>query len=145
MNWKQEAANDLITYTRKKDSLENMRQQMGALKSQFISISGAATDKQPVMGGASQLEDRQLDNIVKRQRLNLTYQATKRIVDIIERGIAGLTEQERKVIERFYIYRTKDYIERLMSETGYEQAQIYRIKNDAIYKFTLFMYGITDY
>jgi ArpU family phage transcriptional regulator len=145
MNWKQEATNDLINYARKKESLENMKNQMGALKVQFVSIQGAATDKEPVMGGASKLEDRQLDNIVKRQRLNYTYQATKRLVDIIERGIAGLNEQERKVIERFYIYRTKDYLERIMDETGYERAQVYRIKDDALYKFTIYMYGISEY
>ena len=145
MNWKIEATNDLINYTRKKESLENMRQQMGALKAQFISIKGAATDKEPVMGGASRLEDKQLDNIVKRERLKLTYHATERLIDVIERGLSGLNEQERKVIDRFYICRTKDYIERLMNETGYEQAQIYRIKNDALYKFTIAMYGITEY
>jgi hypothetical protein len=123
MNWKQEATNDLMNYTRKRESLDNMRQQICALKAQFVSIKGAATDKVPVSGGASQIEDRQLDNIVKRERLVLTYQATKRLVDVIERGLAGLNEQERKVIDRFYVYRTKDYLQRLVDELGYEQAQ----------------------
>jgi hypothetical protein len=145
MNWKQEAINDLINYMTKKESLENMRQTMGALKAEFISIKGVATDKDPVMGGASKLEDRQLNNIVKRQRLSLTYQATKRIIDVIERGLCSLSDQERHVLDRFYVERTKDYLERLMDETGYEQAQVYRIKNDALYKFTIEMYGLMDY
>ena len=146
MNWRQEAANDLMNYPRRKESLQNIAEQMAALKAQFGAIKSASNDSTPVMGGGeSRYEDWLLNNIVKRERLSLTYQATKRLVNVVEKGLAGLSEQERHVIDRFYINRTKDYIERLINETGYEQAQIYRIKTDALYKFTIAMYGITEY
>ena len=146
MNWRREAANDLMNYSRRKESLENMREQMAALKAQFGAIKSSSNDSTPVMGGGeSRYEDRLLNNIVKRERLGLTYQATKRLVNVVEKGLSSLSEQERHVIDRFYINRTKDYIERLMSEMGYERSRVYQIKDDALYKFTICMYGLTDY
>lgn len=144
MNWKSEAANDLTTYSRKKESLENMREQMATLKYQYTSVKGMPTDTTPVMGGGSRIEDRMLDNIVKRQRTKIAYVTTQKIVTLIERGLAGLSVNERLILERFYIYRTKDCIERLCNELGYEQAQIYRLRNEALYKFTISMYGIIE-
>lgn len=144
MNWKNEAINDLITYARKKESLTSMKQQIEAINMQLTSIRGAASDTEPVMGGVGQYEDRILDNIVKRDRLVLTYRATEQLVNLIEKGIAGLDQRERLVLDLFYIHRAKGNVERLMGELRYEQSRVYQIKNEALYKFTNAMYGAYD-
>ena len=86
-----------------------------------------------------------LDNIVERERLKLVYHADRRLVRLIDRGLSALSKEERLVIDLFYIDRPRDYIEELIKRLGYERAQIYRIKDNALYKFTVNMYGITEY
>ena len=49
------------------------------------------------------------------------------------------------VLEKFYINRSEDYMEELKEELFCEQAQIYRIKDTALKKYTLSFFGITDY
>ena len=86
-----------------------------------------------------------LDNIVERERLKLVYHADRRLVRLIERGLSKLSEEERLVIDLFYIDRPRDHLDELTKRLGYEKTQIYRIKDAALYKFTVTMYGITEY
>jgi ArpU family phage transcriptional regulator len=98
-----------------------------------------------VQGGGSRIEDRMLSNIVERERLAHTYRAAKRLVELTERGLDGLDERERLVLERFYITPAKNAVPRLSEELFVEKSQVYRIKDDALYKFTICQYGISDY
>jgi ArpU family phage transcriptional regulator len=145
MNWQNEAIEDLKKYTQMRESLENIRERISALKYSYTAIKPATMDTTPVMGGASKNEDRLIDNIVERQRLEYTFKATKKIVDLIEKGLNDLDGKEKLVLERFYIYRTSGHVERLMDELNYEHRRIYQIKDEALYKFTIKMYGIIDY
>lgn len=145
MNWQRAAIDDLRKYENQKASLDHIVQRIGALKSGYEALKCVTTDKTPVMGGGSRIEDAMLNNIVERQRLEYTYRATRRLVGLVERGLAGLDERERLVLERFFIHRSAGHLERLMGELGYEQRQVYRIKDEALYKFTICMYGMIDY
>jgi hypothetical protein len=145
MNWQNAAIDDLKQYIDMRDSLCNVNERIAALKLKYTGIKSTNMETAPVKGGTSKIEDRLIDNIVERQRLEYTYKATKKLVDIIQRGLDGLDEKERLVLERFYIYRTSGHVERLMEELNYEQRRIYQIKDEALYKFTVKMYGIVDY
>ena len=94
MNWKQEAANDLINYSRKKESLSNIRKQVSILNSQFASIKGAVTNETPVQGGVSRYEDLLINNITKRRRLYENYPVTKRQINLIEKGLSRLDSRK---------------------------------------------------
>jgi hypothetical protein len=145
MNWQNAAIDDLKQYIDMRDSLSNVNERIAALKLKYTAIKSVNMEIAPVKGGASKIENRLIDNIVERQRLEYTYKATKKLVDIIERGLEGLDDKEKLVLERFYIYRTSGHVERLMEELNYEQRRIYQIKDEALYKFTVKMYGIVDY
>ena len=146
MDWKKCAIEDLRNYSRRRDSLENIRGRIAALREQYASVKCAlGSDSGAVQGGGNRIEDRMLSNIVERERLEHTYRAAKRLVDLTERGLNGLDERERLVLERFYVEPSKGNVDRLSDELGYEQAQVYRIKNDALYKFTIHEFGIVDY
>ena len=145
MNWKNEAINDLMTYERKKESLTNIRLQIQAINMQLTAVRGAMADCGPVKGGGSNYEDRILNNIVKRDRLKLTYQATKQIVTLIEKGLAGLDERDRLVLDMFYIHREKGNVDRLMEKLGYEKSRVYEVKDNALSQFSVVMYGISEY
>lgn len=145
MNWKRAAEEDLRKYVAQKQSLINIPQRIEALKVKFTALKGQATNSEPVQGGMSHMEDNMLDNIVERERLDATYRATKRLVQLVERGLLGLDEQERKVLDTFYINRRRNHVERLMDEMHVEQARVYQIKDKALHKFTITMYGLVEY
>ncbi|MEA4896142.1 MAG: hypothetical protein VB064_12915 [Oscillospiraceae bacterium] len=146
MNWKQASIEDLRNYNGRKESLDNIRERIGALKEHYASIKcSLGSDTVAVQGGGSRIEDRMLNNIVERQRLAHTYNATKRLVELTERGLLGLDNKERRVLELFYIMPAKGNVERLKDELGYEERQIYRMKDQALYDFTVHQYGLIDY
>ena len=145
MNWQQSAIEDLQNYEARKDSLKSIRERIKALNCQYESTKCATTDSTPVQGGASRIEEHMVDNILERERLKKTYYATKKLVELVEKGLARLNPQELEILEKFYIYPAKGNINRLVEKFGYEQRQIYRMKDKALYKFTIATYGLIDY
>ena len=145
MKWSDCAIQDLRKYKYLKASLENIAERMEALRCRFLSIRSAAIDKVPVKGGFSRYEDNLLNIIVEKDRLKYLYRANKTLLNLIERGLASLDETERLVLEKFYIDRPKNHVEKLMEELNYEKSRVYEIKDQALYKFTIAMYGIIEY
>lgn len=144
MNWKKEAENDLRCYTKRKAALNNLRDQILTLRLEQESIKACTADSEPVKGGSSKTEDRWIDNIVKTKRLSLAYSATQRIVALIEKGLDGLTEEQKDFLTQFYIDRQDGYVERLMEKYHIERTKVYNDKDSALYQFTISMYGIID-
>lgn len=146
MDWKRAAIEDLRYYRDHRDSLRNIPERIEALKHQYEAIKCSNASREPVQGGTSRVEDSMLNNIVERERLRNNYAAAKRLVGMIQRGLAGLDDTERRVLDRFYIDRPKDgHVERLENELHAEKSTIYRIKEQALYRFTVCMYGLIDY
>lgn len=145
MKWEKCAIEDLRKYAGMQESLINIPEKIKALEIRFESVKGASSDFTPVQGGGSHMEDAMLNNIVERKRLKLLYQADLRMVRLIERGLKSLSDNEKTVLNLFYINRAKHYMDELSSRLGYEKSQIYRIKDSALYKFTVNMYGIEEY
>ena len=145
MNWQKEAINDLRNYRQRKQSLENMAERRAALEDRFKSIRCVATDADPVQGGSSRMEDSLINNIVERDRLYWTMQATQRLVDLTEKGLAGLDDRQRTVLEKFYVDRCPNHVEWLSEHLNYEKSRVYQLKDDALYYFTVSMFGLIDY
>ena len=143
MNWKKEAVSDLRNYLYRKQSLENITEKIKALRYELEGVKAVKID--PTPGGGNHMEDKRVNTICEIERLKLAYQATKKLVDIIERSLDLLSEQERIVLQLFYIERPRNYIEELSKQLNMEQANIYRVKDTALNKFTVLMYGIMDY
>ena len=145
MNWRKEAENDLRNHQRRIDALDNSREKIKALKDQMVSVKAGMSDTTPVMGGGNRAQENMINCIAECERLEYTIKAVERLVDIVERGLATLTPEERRVLELFYINRTRGHVEQLMEEMHLESSQIYRIKDAALHKFTTSIYGITEY
>lgn len=147
MKWTQAAVQDLEAYADMEQSLGNMEERIRALSLLYESLQlgaglhGGEIKKSP-SGGA---EDRLLDNIVERQRLELNIHSTRRLLKLVRRGLDALDAQEKQVLESFYIRRTSDYIDRLSEALCCERPTLYRLKDRALYRFTRAMYGITEY
>ena len=143
-NWQRNAIVDLREYEQVQQSLVNIPQEIKGLEMAMTALRGINFDKTPVEGGTSSYESRLIDNIDRRERLKINLEIARAKVERIGRGLAALSENEALVLRRFYIRRERDYIDRLCEELGYEQAQIYRIKEAALRKFTLAMFGVID-
>lgn len=144
MDWKREAKAELRNYRALQSACENIPLRLQAIRASKTSIksSGGAT---PVQGGGNHYEDRLLDLIVEEERLRHTLKANRIRLALIERGLAVLSDTERTVALTFAEHRSGAAVDLLADQIDREAAQIYRIWNTALYKFTLAEYGITEY
>lgn len=143
MNWKTEAIKDLKNYPQRKKAIENLEERIEILDEQFVSIKGISTSV-PVMGGMSKQEEKWLENISERERLAFSLKIVKELVKLTEKGLGSLDERERKVIDGFYIEPFANRIEALCEELHFEKSRLYQIKDNAIRKFTIAMYGTVE-
>ncbi|MBQ6018901.1 MAG: hypothetical protein IJL26_01860 [Clostridia bacterium] len=144
MNWKEEAKRELRNYAALKESLPNIRLRIESIEARMTSLKSMSSDT-PVKGGGSQYEDRLLNCLVEKERLTATYKADKIRLHLIERGLAVLNETERAIVEEFAQNRPGRAVELLADRIGYERAQIYRLYDVALYRYTLAEYGIPEY
>lgn len=145
MKWRECAIQDLKKYRGLGDSIGNIEERLEALELNFGSIKSQRFDAMPLNTGTYKTEDAIIDNIVECERLKMLLEANKKLHAIISRGLEALSKTERMVLERFFIFRCENHLSRLMDELNVEQAQVYRIKDNALYKFTVCMYGIEEY
>ena len=86
--------------------------QSGVIRSSF-------RDSEPVSGsGSSGAEDRLISNIVERERLDGNYQAVEKLVVRMDKALSMLDDQERLVLERFYINRSPGYVDSCAKNWG---------------------------
>ena len=143
-DWEKNAVKDLREYGCIKESLINIPAEIHELETAARTVKSVTYDKTPVEGGTSGREDALINNIDRRGRLAENLEVAKSKVARIERGLAVLSERERRVLDGFFMRREYGYLERLKLDLGYEDRQVYRIKDEALKKFTLAMFGIVD-
>lgn len=143
MDWKSTAVQRLKDYEARKKAVSLLNEQLENLEAQFTAIKGARTDAEPVRGGdGNRREDMLLSNIVLRDELVENKRIAEREVAITEKGLAVLSEEERKILEAFYIARPYNHILRLCEALNVEKSEVYRRKNAALDKFTIACYGV---
>lgn len=143
MNWQKEAIDDLSKYLSRKNSILSMREKIKELQAREESLK-SANDSTPVQGGASKREDMIINCIVECDRLKDNIAAVSRWLCVVEKGLNTLTEDERVVLDKFYINRPTRHIDRLCEELHCEKSTVYRLKDSGLKKFTIAMYGILE-
>lgn len=144
MDWKREAADKLKYYEAKRTSLERAREEMHRLEDDMTRIRSATTDGTPVSGGTSTREDAMVNNITRREELKVAMREAAAWVKIVDGGLAVLDEEERHILDRFYIHRAKGNVERLCDELHLEKTRVYELKDKALRHFTLALYGVVE-
>lgn len=143
MNWKAEAIKDLKSYPQRKQAIENIKQRMEILDEQFVSLKGISAGE-PVMGGMSRQEEKWLDNIAERERLGFSLKVAEELIKLTENGLNVLDERERKVLQGFYIERMDRCVEILCDNLHIAKSSLYRLRDEALRKFTLAEYGTVE-
>ena len=141
-DWQSLALCDLREYRKKQAGLENLAETIDMLDEQAVSIRGAINATSVQGGRTNRYEERLINSIAERERLEDNRLMLERQLDRIERGLDALGERERMVLDYFYIDRPEGYIDRLCEELSAEKSTVYRIKDDALYGFTMAMYGV---
>ena len=144
MNWKYEAIDKLKQYAARKSASQSIPEEIHRLEISMSGIRSGASDGTPVQCGGSGKEAMYLSNIVRRQELERSLENAKSWVAFVQRGLDFLTEDERLILDRFYIYPAKGNVDRLCMELGCEQATVYRRRDAALRKFTLYLYGCME-
>jgi hypothetical protein len=108
-------------------------------------ISSMNTEKVMVQSTPKSVDDKLIDNIVQRERLVMNLEINQKLIGLIERGLSALNDTEKRVLDLFYISRSKNHIDTLMVELRYEKSMVYNLKDQALYNFTINMFGIPEY
>lgn len=144
MNWKYEAVEKLRQYEAKKQSLASIPEEIRRLESAMHSIRSATADGTPVQGGGSGREDMMLSNIVHREELERSLEQAKIWVELVDAGLEILSEEERLILDRFYIHPEKGAADRLAGDLKLDVKTVYRRKDAALRHFTICLYGGTE-
>lgn len=144
MDWKREAADELRNYQNRKLAITNISEQIKDLEMEITSIRSASADGSPVAGGSNGRDDALVNNILKRERLEEAQRLTENRVRRVDRALNHLSEQDRCVLQRFYIAPRVGGVESLCEELHIEKTTAYRWKDCALRNFTITMYGITE-
>ena len=144
MNWKNEAIEKLEQYNAKKQSLKSIPTEIAQLASTAAGLTGARTDKIAVKASSSGREDVLLNNIVKREELTLLLEQTQQWVQHVDLGLEVLNEEERLILERFYIHAERGAAERLAGDLAMDVKTVYRKKDAALRRFTIALYGCVE-
>lgn len=145
LNWCIFAIQRLRDYEDRKRAIDNLTEQINSLEDKFTAIRAATTDSTPVQGGNENRREQMLiHNIATREELKNNLEIIKQEIDITEKGLDVLTETERLILTRFYINRSKGYVERLCDELFISKTELYRQKDEALKRFTMVCYGIVE-
>lgn len=144
MNWKREAIDKLKNYEAHRQALENIPREIKRLESAYTGLRSASTENAPVSGGVGTREDCVLSNIVLRDELKRRLKEARLWTAQVDKALAVLGEEEKLVLDRFYIHRAKGNAGELCERLNVEQATVYRKRDSALRRFTIALYGVTD-
>ena len=144
MRWKNEAMEKLRRYSAMRQALRNIPEEIDRLKDDACTLRSISMDSTRVRGGGNRREEALINNLVEQQELEWTLGQVKRWLEIADRGLLALPQEDRIILQRLYIHPEKGALERLCQELGVEQSSIYRKRDQALQRFTVAMYGFLD-
>lgn len=141
--WRNEAVKDLQRYGALEGSIRNLKDKILMLEQ---SVMGGAINygSTPVQGGSTTQEDKLNNYIVKKSRYEKKLAENQTDYTVTKRVLDSLTEQDRAILERCYIWYRPDCINWIMNKFYVSKSQAYDMRNERLFRFTQKMYGVTD-
>ena len=136
MDWKICAIDDLRRYKQMKVGVLNSKDRLRL-------VSQAATSPRSSLSKQNPANNPNLINaIVEKEKLNSNIKSVEKLLKLIERGLDSLNDEDRTLLEKFYMSDSPAKIRHLSDEFGYEPRSLYRKRERALARFTLAMYGL---
>jgi len=136
MDWKNCAVDDLRRYKQMKVGILNSRDKVRMLENS-VKDARIATE-----GHIRNSDSHIIDIIVETERLKHNIATAEGLTSLVDRGLSTLTYDERTVLEDFYMTDNPKGAKKLRDELGYAPRSLYRLRDGALKKFTLAMYGV---
>lgn len=142
MNYKEIVIEDLRNYNYLKQGVENAKARIRALEYAAEGLQAG----EPVRAGRrrSVRDDRMVDNIAERERLKLNLRTAQTLLRMIDSALSTLSEQEREILNEFYINKREGHAERLCHRFCVEKSKVYTMKDEALRKMAIGMYGVIE-
>lgn len=144
MNWKKEAIEKLKEYNARKQAITSIPMEIAQLESSVRGIRSASADGVAISGGGSGREDMLLSNICKREELKRSLAAAKVWVSQVDAAMGVLNQEERLILDKFYLSSQKGAAERLACDLGADVKTVYHRKDAALRRFTIALYGSVE-
>lgn len=143
MSWQQSNIDRLKDYKLQKTALVNIPEQLEVLELKLTAIRAATADETAVKGGGSKTrEDSLIDILEEKRTLERKLDIAQRTVEIIERCLNELTEEQQKVLLRLFVNNGR--VENLCKELNLEKSRVYEIRNEALRSFAMAYCGVVD-
>ena len=144
MNWRNEAIDKLHRYDLMRNALHNIPDEIARLKAEAVAIRSASANSFFVKGGGGDREDARINNLVRRHELEETLRQVRQWLNVTDRALLALKDDERLILQRLYLYPQKGAIDLLCNELGLEQSSVYRKRDQALSRFTVAIYGFLE-
>ena len=141
MNWRQEAIEHLEKYDAMVTAVETIPTEIARLKQASVGIGSRKNDGMKVKVSLEPGSDRLINNLVKRQELKKSYDNARLWVAATQKAMSALSPEERQILEQMYVKREQGAVTKLCLSLGVEQSSVYRRRDNALYRFTIALYG----
>lgn len=139
MRWDKELEFKLKDLPLKIKAMNNLEERIKYLEESKYLLKPVNTDSVPSSGGIIKGEDVLVNKLVEIEELKKNLKSTEKEIAWIKKGLEVLNDTEREVINKLCLDKIR--VKKACEELGYEKSQIYRIKDQAIYKMTIALYG----
>lgn len=144
MDWKREAKAELRDLNVMREAVQNIPERIAMIESRKTSLQ-ASSDSTPVQGGGNHHEYRLLDLIVEGERLKYSLQAHRIRLQLIERGLSALNDEDRLIVTTFAEHRSAEAVDILTEQLFLERSRVYQRWDQALRRYTIAEYGLTDF
>jgi hypothetical protein len=138
------AIEKLRLYEPKKAALDNIPLEIRRLESEMRSIRSASADGTPVSGGGSGREEMLLSNILRRDELGRSLEQARCWVEQVEGALGVLSQEERDILNRFYIHPAAGVADALAGELHIDVKTVYKRRAAAMWRFCHALCGATE-
>lgn len=139
MNWKEEAVQKLRRYRLMANSAQAIPRELERLAGEARTLHAAPFGGGGAMGNMRSYEDRLLDNLTQRQELEQQLERVESWVQITQQALEQLEPREQTVLRRLYMEGAE--ASAVGREIGLERSSLYRLRDEALRKLTIAMYG----
>lgn len=146
MDWQREATEDLAIYRARKLAIQNLQEDLLIIKSKMESPAGGTYGDTPIHGSKSP-DDKLIGLIDRKGRIEENLADAIKFCEGIERGLSVLDEEHRQILQRMYIDTPKsirDAALKLADQLHVDLSTVYRMRYDALYRFTIARYGYVN-
>ena len=140
INWKKEAIEELKRLEDLKESIHSLNERIELIQGQLYNISAVQIGER--VGSSDDGDDVRLSKMVELEELKARKLITEKRVQLLQDCLDKLSEEQRLILDRFYIRHTSDYIEELEEVLFKSRTQIYYEKDNALRRLVRLLYGI---